>query len=220
MYFKSRAEAGRLLAEKLKKYDNQQCAVIALNSGAIVVAAQIAMRLHANLMMLISDDIKLPGESDPIAAMTANTFTFNQNLSGGEIDEMMSDYHGYIEEQRVEKFHKLNRLLSDGGNIDPKYLNRHVVILVSDALQTGISLQIAADFLKPIKVKKLVVATPLASVNAVDRMHLLGDEIFCLSVGENLMETDHYYDDNIIPDHKSAMKIIRNISMNWDLASE
>jgi predicted phosphoribosyltransferase len=111
-------------------------------------------------------------------------------------------------------------LMSDGGSIDPKYLRRHTIILVTDALRNGIALDVAADFLKPIKIKKLVIATPLATTDAIDRMHLVGDEIHCLSVSENLMESDHYYDDNVIPDHKDALKIIRNISMTWDLAAQ
>lgn len=218
MYFKSRAEAGRKLAAKLKKYDNQQCVVLALNSGAVVIGAQIAMRLHSSLMILMSDSIILPGENDPLAAITTSTFTYNQQYSSGQIEELASEYHGAIEQQRIEKFHKLNQLIGKGGDLDPKYLRRHTVILVSDALQSGMSLQIAADYLKAIKIKKLVIATPLASVNAVDRMHLIGDEIFCLSVGENLMETDHYYEDNTVPSHENALKIMRNISMNWDFS--
>jgi putative phosphoribosyl transferase len=218
MYFKNRAEAGRQLAAKLKQYKNSQCAIVALNNGGVLVAAQIAMRLHANLMVLTSDKIILPGESEPLATMTTSTFTFNKKYSQGEIDEFVGEYHGTIEDQRVEKFHKINRLLSDGGDIDPKLLRHHVVILVSDALQTGVSLEVAADFLKPTKLEKLIIATPVASVNAVDRMHLVGDEVYCLSVGENLMESDHYYEDNIMPGHEEALKIIRNISMNWDRA--
>lgn len=216
MYFKNRAEAGQELASKLKKYKNQQCVVIALNSGGVVVGAQIAMNLHANLLMLISEDIMLPGEPNPIASMTTETFTYNPDLSAGEIDEYVGEYHGFIEGQRIEKFHKLNKLMSDGGSIDPKLLRRHIVILVSDALQRGISLQIAADFLKPINIQRLIIATPLASVKAVDKMHLIGDEICCLNVTENLMEADHYYDDNIVPNHQSSIKIMRNISLNWD----
>lgn len=218
MYFTNRAEAGRKLASKLKKYDNQQCVVVALNSGGVLVGAQIAMRLHANLTVLMSDQIVLPGEHDPLASMTTNTFTFNKKFSQGEIDEYVGEYHLTIDDQRIQKFHKLNKLLSDGGDIDPKYLRNHIVILVSDALPSGVLLDVAADFLKPIKLKKLVIATPMASVNAVDRMHLVGDEIHCLTVAENLMESDHYFDDNTVPDHKGALKIIRNISMNWDMS--
>lgn len=216
MYFKNRAEAGRQLAVKLKKYKSEQCTVIALNSGGVLVGAQVAMRLHASLAVLLSDKIMLPGETEPLASMTSSTVTYNKELSQGEIDEFVSEYHGLIEDQRVEKFHKLNKLLSDGGEIDPKLLRNHVVILVSDALQTGISLEVAADFLKPNKLKKLIIASPIASVSAVDRMHLIGDEIYCLSIAENLMESDHYYDDNTVPGHDEAVKIIRNISINWD----
>ncbi len=217
MYFKNRADAGRQLADKLKKYRKEQCTVVSLNSGGVLVGAQIAMRLHAALAVLLSDDIILPGENEPLASMTSNTLTYNKSLSQGEIDEFVSEYHGTIEDQRVEKFHALNRLLSDGGEIDPKLLKNHGVILVSDALQNGISLEVAADFLKPDKLKKLIVATPIASVDAVDRMHLIGDEVYCLNVAENLMESDHYYDDNFLPGHKEAVKIVRNISLNWDI---
>lgn len=219
MYFKNRAEAGRELSAKLEKYDNQQCAVIALNTGGVLVGAQIAMWLHANLMVMMNDDIILPGELDPLATMTTNTFTYNNKFSSGELDELVSEYHGVIEGQRLEKFHRLNRLLSDGGNVELKYLHRHVVILVSDALQTGMSLQVADDLLKPVKVKKMVIATPLASISAVDKMHLIGDDIYCLNVVENLMDTNHYYDDNSLPDHEQTLKIIRNISMTWELAA-
>lgn len=219
MYFKNRAEAGRQLATKLKKYKSEQCTVVALNSGGVLVGAQIAMRLHASLAVLLSDKILLPGESEPLASMTSNTVTYNKALSQGEIDEFVSEYHGMIEDQRVEKFHSLNKLLSDGGEIDPKILKHHVVILVSDALQTGISLEVAADFLKPNKLKKLIIASPIASVNAVDRMHLIGDEIYCLSVAENLMESNHYYDENTLPGHKEAVKIIKNISLSWDIST-
>jgi len=219
MYFKNRAEAGRRLAAKLKIYDKQLCSVIALNRGGILVGAQIAMGLHANLMMLLNDKIVLPGENDTFATMTSDTFTYNHTLSESEINEMASEYHGFIDGQRLEKFHKLNQQLSDGGEIDPRLLRRHVVILVSDALQTGASLEVAADFLKPIKTKKIVIATPIASVEAVDKMHLIGDDIYCLSVTENLMDSDHYYEDNTVPDRAGILKIVKNISMNWDIST-
>lgn len=218
MYFKNRAEAGRRLAEKLESYDNQQCVVIALNAGGVLIGAQIAMRLHASLMILDNEAINLPGEPDPIANITTQAMTYNSRYSSGQLDEFLGEYHGVIESQRMEKMHRLNRLLTDGGEINTKQLSRHVVILVTDALQDATILDVAADFLKPIKLKRLIIATPLATVNAVDRMHLVGDEIACLSVGETLMNADHYYDDNIIPDRQGVLKIIRNISLNWEFA--
>jgi len=43
MYFKSRVEAGELLAKQItEKYKGNECAVVALNDGGVMVGAQIA----------------------------------------------------------------------------------------------------------------------------------------------------------------------------------
>lgn len=217
MYFKSRADAGRVLAEKLAKFDNQLCAVVALTPGAIIIGAQIAMKIHASLVELVTEDVRIPGEPTPLASMTAHSMTYNSSYSSGELDDLTTEYNGYIQQQRLENQHKLNKLLLDGAEIDPTKLRDHVVILVSDGLQDGITLEVAADYLKPYKLKKLIVVTPLATVNAVDKMHLVGDEIFCLNVAEHMLDINHYYEDNTVPEHEGLMKIVHNISLNWQV---
>jgi putative phosphoribosyl transferase len=216
MYFRNRAGAGRQIAAQLTDYATKNVAVVALSPGAVIVGAQIAMKLHGYLMMLLTEDITLPGENSPLAAVSSdNTFTYNNKYSAIEIEEMKSEYLSVIEQQRREKLHKLHVLLGADGEIDRKYLQRHVIILVSDGLSNGFSLDVAAEFLKPVADTKLIVATPIASVTAVDRMHLLGDEIVCLDVLENYMDTNHYYDDNTIPDTKDLIKVIKNLPIHW-----
>lgn len=217
MYFKSRSDAGKQIAAQLvPKYRYENCAVVALSDGAVMVAAQIAAQLHCVMMMLLTEQIKLPGENDPIASIDQDgIFTYNGMYSTGQLEEFTTEYHGYIEQAKMQKLHEMNRLLGGGGIIDPKLLRYHNVILVSDGLKNGLSLDAAAAFLKPFKLEKLVVATPLASVSAVDRMHLFADDIVCLSVVENFMGIDHYYDDNSMPPHEQIVDIIKNIVMQW-----
>jgi len=69
--------------------------------------------------------------------------------------------------------------------------------------------------LKPIQVKRVIMVTPLASVPAVDRMHVLADEIFCLSVIQDYISTDHYYDKQDVPDHELVVKTIEQIVGHW-----
>lgn len=216
MYFKSRAEAGRKLAEDLKEYQHEKCSVVALSEGAVIVGAQIAMKFHAPLSILLTEPITLPGEPDPVAAISSGgTFTYNNLYSAGQLEEFTSEYHGYIEEQRLQKFHRLNQLVGHEGAIKQQLLKNRVVILVSDGLNNGFSLDVAQDFLKPVPLKRLIIATPFASVAAVDRMHLLADEILCLSVPEYYINTNHYYEDNTIPDQDGITQIIRNNSLTW-----
>lgn len=217
MYFISRAQAGDLLADKLeKKYRYENCAVVALNDGGVIVGAQIAIRLHCVLTMLLTTELQLPREYTAIASVNqGGGVTYNPIFSEGELDEIQSEYRNVIEEEKITKMHELNRLLGDGGLIREDLLRGRNIIVVSDGLSDALLLDSVADFLKPIKTDKLIVATPLASVPAVDRMHMLADEIYCLDVLENYIDTQHYYDLNDVPDHQATIKIIQDVVLQW-----
>lgn len=217
MYFTNRAEAGRQIATKLEKYKAQNIVVVALDEGSSIVAAQIAMKLHANLVLYLIKNIYLPGENQAISGLSATgTYALNDYFSAGELEDMSSEYHNYIDQRRMEANHELHMLLGRDGQIDKKLLRHRVVIVVADGLATGFSLQVCADFLKTVAIKKMVAVTPIASVQAVDRMHLVADELCCLSVTPNFMGVDHYYDDNTIPQVEGILKIMRNITLNWE----
>ncbi len=217
MYFESREQAGQLLsAELVEQYRYENCAVVALSDGAVLVGEQIAAALHCVLMMLLTEDIQVPGEGLSFGAVSQNGgFTYNGMFSTGEIEEYAGEFHGYLDEQKREAFQKMNRLLGDGGIIDSDLLRDHVVILVSDGLDNGASIDVAVDFMKPIRIKRLVIATPTASVPAVDRLHILADELHILDVKDNFMGTDHYYNQNIIPSHEETIAKINQIVLNW-----
>jgi putative phosphoribosyl transferase len=217
MYFESREQAGQLLAAQLiEQYRYENCAVVALNDGAVLVGEQIAAALHCVLMMSLTEDIQIPGESLSFGSVSQDGgFTYNGMFSTGEIEEYAGEFHGYLDEQKREAFQKMNRLLGDGGIMDNDLLRDHVVILVSDGLDNGASLDVIVDFMKPIRIKRLVVATPTASVQAVDRLHVLADELHILDVKDNFMGTDHYYNQNIIPSHEETIAKINQIVLNW-----
>lgn len=216
MYFTSRAHAGWFLARDLEKYRYDNCAVVALSDGAVQVGEQIAAQLHCILTMLLSEDIEVPGEGTVFGSVNQDGgFTYNQMFSTGEIEAYYSEFHGYLEDQKRERFQHMNRLLGDGGIISEDMLRDHVVILVSDGLPVGASLDAAATFLKPIRLSKLVIVAPIASVAAVDRAHVLADEIHFLSVTDNYLDTNHYYEQNDVPSHEDTIAKINQIILNW-----
>ncbi|MDN5274118.1 MAG: phosphoribosyltransferase [Candidatus Saccharibacteria bacterium] len=217
MYFESRAQAGQILAGQLiEKYRYENCAVVALSDGAVQVGEQIAAALHCILTMLLVEDIQVPGENMSFGGVSQNGgFTYNGMFSAGEMEEYASEYHGYLEEQKREAFQRINKLLGDGGMIDSDMLRDHVVILVADGLDNGASLDVAVDFLKPIRIKRLIVATPVATVPAVDKLHIVADELHVLDVKENFMGINHYYEQNDIPTHEETIAKINQIVLNW-----
>jgi predicted phosphoribosyltransferase len=177
MYFESRSQAGQVLAAQLlEKYRYDNCAVVALSDGSVLVGEQVAAALHCVLTLLLMEEIEIPGESLSFGGVSeSGNFTYNSTFTYGEQEEYVAEFHGYLEDQKREKMQKLNRLLGDGGVMDKDLLRDHVVILVADGLDDSASIDVALDFLKPVRTQKLVVATPIATVAAVDKLHVVAD---------------------------------------------
>lgn len=217
LYFPSRIAAGDIIAEKLEpKYRYEDCAVLALNDGAVLVGAAIAQRLHCVINMLLLESIKLPGEIDVLATMdNFGSMTYNDKFSAGELEEMQSEYFGYIEQQKLEKLFSMQEMIGQGGVLDRNMLRGHNIIVVSDGLVNGFSMRAAAEFLKPLNMQRLIMVTPFATVAAVDQMHVLADELVCLNVIEDIISIDHYYDDAVLPPHDKIIKILEDIVLHW-----
>jgi predicted phosphoribosyltransferase len=217
MYFTSRAQAGELLADRVAaKYSGKQCAVIGLSDGSVVVGAHVALRLHAPLCMLIVSPIELPREDAPIGGIAEDgSFAYNGTYSAGELEELTTEFRGFLAEEKGNRLSEMHRLWGSGGLIRKELLRDKYIILVSDGLNSGFSLDVAIEFLKPVRFKSLVVATTLASVVAVDRMHVVADDIICLNVVENYITTDHYYDAKDVPPHETIVKSVEQIMKHW-----
>lgn len=217
MYFEDRQQAGVKLAGRLfDKYRYENCAVIALNDGGVIIGEQVASFLHCVLTMLLVEDIDIPGEGLTFGSVSQNgNFVNNSDFSQGEIDNYASEYNGYLQEQKRSTFQKINRLLGDGGTINYDLLRNRTVILVSDGFPDGSILDAVIDFLKPVSIERLVVASPVASSAAVNKLHMLADELHILDVKDNYLATDHYYDNNIIPSHEETVEKINKIVLNW-----
>lgn len=217
MYFKSRVDAGKQLADKLApKYRYENCAVLALDDGGVMVAAQIASKLHTILGMLMTEDVQLPMEELVLGGLSMDgSFTYSSSLSQMDIDEYMSEYYGVIEQKKLEKMHNMNQMLGAGGLVDKRFLRGHNIILVSDGITDPLSLDMAVAFLKPIRVERLIIATPMANVQVVDRMHVLADELVCLNVLDSGLPKEHYYEKHDVPDKKTIIKTIEHIVLNW-----
>lgn len=216
MYFTDRVEAGKLLAEQLLKYKGKKCTLVALSDGAVVVAAQVSAALECPITMLLAAPINAPGEPEAVASISqSGSYSFNSSYSQGQQDEFDMEYHHMFEQQKLDRLSEMHRMLGKNELIRKDLLKGHTVILIADGLGSAVTIDSAVLFLKSIKVKRLIIATPFAGINVVDRMHILGDDIACLNVLQNYMGTDHYYENNYIPDHQTIIRTIQNMVNNW-----
>lgn len=216
-YFHSRVEAGEQLARELfDKYRYENVALVSLDNGGVAVGEPIAERLHCILTLLLSEKVDVPGENQTFGAVSlTGQFTYSSDLAVSEVGEYSTEFHNYLEEQKREAFQHINRLIGDGGVIDHALLQDHIIILVSDGLNDATVLDVALDFLKPVRVQRLVIAAPIASVQMVDKVHMIADELHILDVKENYLDTNHYYDQNDLPTEEETIAKINKVILNW-----
>src|SRR5687767_12149215 len=80
--FEDRTDAGRRLAVPLLHYANESVVVLGLARGGVIVAAEVARRLHADLDVLVVRKLGSPeSEELAIGAVTANGgYYLNEDL--------------------------------------------------------------------------------------------------------------------------------------------
>ena len=214
-YYKSRSTAGKLLAGKIFGLGTDNIAVIALSRGAILVGAEVAKKVHSSLFIFATDEVNPKGETPFSAISSGGVFSYNTAFSLGELEEDEMAVQFFTDKRHMDEYQELNHIVGRDGEIPKALLKRHTIILVSDGLNNALSLQIATEFLRPIDIKRVILATPIASADAIDKMHILVDQIFCLDTFENYISTSHYYENNDIPDDKTVVETLKNIVLNW-----
>ncbi len=211
MYFKSRTDAGKQLTQKLITYKYTPNVVIALSDGGVLVGNEIAKTFNSLLTMLLLEPVKIPGEPDTLLSIREDgKYTYNQMWSTGELEELEAEYRTYLDQAKREKYSELRRALGVSCLASSDLLHNKNIILVSDGLKNGNSIDAAADFLKPVKHLKLIVAVPFATAAALDKMRLMADEVHCLDIVANYLTTDHYYEDKTLPSHAKIVKAVEH----------
>jgi len=205
-----------MLASQLMSYRHENTVVVALSDGAVQVGLQIAAELHATLTLMLMEAIDVPGEGEQFGNLDQDgEFVYNGMFSPGQVEDYYIEFHGYLEDKKREKMSLINKLVGSEGIVEEAMLREHNVILVADGLPNGSSLDTAIEYLKPLNVLRIILATPIASVAAVDRAHLLADELHILGVTDNYLDTNHYYEVNNVANREETLKLLNDFVLKW-----
>lgn len=181
--FKDRIHAGEFLAKKLEKYKDEDLIVLAIPSGGVPVGFIIAKELDKPFDLIIVRKIPIPME--PEAGFGAMSFdgiiVLNKplverlSLNKEEIDECSSQVLKEIE-RRKDKFR---------GDKPFPDLRDKTVVIVDDGLASGYTMLAAIKSVRKQSVRKIIVAVPTASMNAINLIAPHVDEIVCLNIRDS-----------------------------------
>jgi putative phosphoribosyl transferase len=192
-YFHDRAEAGRLLAEKLTAYANRQdIRVLALPRGGVPVAFEIAKALHVPLDVFLVRKLGVPGHEElAMGAIASGGIVVhndevigNLDISSQEIDTVVAR-----EQQELERREHLYR-----GDRPFPDLHGCTVILVDDGLATGATMRAAVVAARQYHPAHSVIAVPIAAPDTCEALSTQVDEIICAMTPDPMYAVGLWYE--------------------------
>jgi predicted phosphoribosyltransferase len=202
MVFRDRNEAGKLLAIRLRSYQNKKDAlVLAVPRGGVVVGKELSSFLNLPLGIIITQKISAPGNPElAIGALGPdNVVVWNEDVLA-QIGLTPEDLAPQIKNEKLkmqnynEKFKK--REISLAGKI---------IILTDDGIATGATMEAAIAWIKLQNPSKIVLAVPVAPPEVIEKLKPMVEELVCLeqpeffsAVGQFYQEFEQVTDEEVI----------------------
>jgi putative phosphoribosyl transferase len=176
--YADRREAGRDLAERLRRYSGREdVVVLALPRGGVPVAFEVAEALGAPLDIFLVRKLGTPGHRE--LAMGA--------IASGGIrvvnDDVVSwlgitpEQINVVAQQEQAELERREALYKDGRT--PLSLHGRIVILVDDGLATGSSMRAAVQAVRQQLPARIIVAVPVGANDTCEELRTLADEVVC-----------------------------------------
>lgn len=190
--FADRAEAGRLLAERLRTSDLDQPVVLALPRGGAPVGYEIARELKAPLDVLLVRKIGAPSQEEFALGAVVEGEPPIVVLNEGVPQRFMR--HVNEEAARQAEEIERRRQLYRGGRPLVHVAGRSTII-VDDGIATGATFRAALEAMKQMDVARLIAAIPVAPAESLQLIKALADEIVCLATPEPFYAVGLHYGD-------------------------
>src|SRR5438105_7699681 len=165
MHYRDRRDGGRRLAEELAPLAAQRPVVVALPRGGVPVGVEVARALAAPLEILAVRKIGAPGNPELAVGAVAED-------GSGVLDQRSADMLGMtqamldatLEQESLELRRRVARYRQGRAPMD---LGGRAVSVVDDGMATGMTDLAAVRALRKRGATPIVVAVPVASVEAV-----------------------------------------------------
>ena len=188
--FNDRADAGRQLAEKLRKYSGENSILLAIPRGGVTVAYEISKELKIPVDVIIVRKVGHPYNPEYALGAVGVDGSFIHTAHGQGVSQEYID--SMVREKQSEAKERYLELRGDKPPID---LKDKIAILVDDGVATGSTMLMAVMLVKEKNPKKIVIAVPVAPPDTIKQLEKVADEVINLLAPYGFMAIGQYYRD-------------------------
>jgi putative phosphoribosyl transferase len=211
--FHDRIDAGLQLAKKLEKYKDDPGLILAVPRGGVVVAYAVARELGFPMDLILVKKLGHPLNKE--YAIGAVTLTDELIIPHSEASQE------YIDEEIDRIRTRLKKMYPKfSTNKELKDLRGKTVILIDDGIATGNTLLITVQMLKKSEPAKIIIAVPVASADAIEKLNKEVDEVISVLVPEVFYGVGAFYenfeevtDDEVIYYLERLRKEMKKVSL-------
>lgn len=190
--FHDRTEAGKLLAQQLTAYANQNdVLVLALPRGGVPVAFEVANALHAPLDVIVVRKLGVPGQEELAMGAIATGGVRILNLDVVQFLDIPDELINTIAAREQEELERRERLYR--GDRPAYDVHGRTVILVDDGIATGATMHAAVAALKQRQPTRIIIAVPTAAPLTCAEFEAEVDELVCVIRPEPFIAVGYWY---------------------------
>lgn len=185
--FTDRIQAGKLLAQRLKKFKNQSGVVLAVPRGGVPLGYVVAHELKLPLELLLAKKLGHPSNEEyaiGAVSLTDRYVSSREKVSPEYLEQETERVRGRLREMQ-QKFI---------GKHNPESLERKIVIVIDDGIATGLTLLSTIRMLRRQDPEKIVIAVPVSSREAFKKLSEQADEVVCLLVPDDFYGVGAFYE--------------------------
>ena len=190
MVFQDREDAAVQLAGVLRDLPLDNPLVLAIPRGGVVTGAVLARELGADLDIILARKLRAPGHPEAAIGAVSESGEVYLTPFGEELGED-SAYLRAERQYQLAAIARRNRLLRTARPQVP--MEGRTVIVTDDGIATGSTMVAAVKEVRLHKPSQIIVAVPVASLQALDMVRLWSDDVVCLLSPPDFMAVGQYY---------------------------
>ena len=191
--FLDRTDAGRALAGLLARYRaDTDAVVLALPRGGVPVGYAVASALGLPLDVLVVRKLGMPSQPELAMGAVASGGAFVLNE---DVVRYLPSGSDAVEQAKARELQELaRREKAYRGDRPALQMRGRTGILVDDGLATGATMEAAVRALHSLHAQRIVVAVPVASIEARARIAAVADEVVCLQAPPFFSSVGQWYE--------------------------